>query len=511
MDMISAGIIGLVFVLLIVFTVLTRETWHWINIVMLNLTFLTGLGAIIGLSKVTHMRSTDIRDANEWLEKAEKYKKDADFQIYGDPASIIYDRGSLRGEDLALKLAQEGRGRVWSGGQVAIQENFRKFTFSAERPAEVASQLKDVLLYAFADGANGYPQNYIGTVFVTEETPADLVLQPMFIADGAQWKSPSATWSLFEKMPLDRRDTFKKGIIAQVDSAGDSANQQLKDWVAGVRDNKTDISGFRELLTGLYFKPEMFRLDPTSAEYEKLIDRYAFDGMSLGQIQNWIDANSAGRVSQRFEPAPEEVFVQYEFNKKSSKTYQVDADGSLETDGPFTPLGQAIEPALHAGKEIEFAKGDRVLVDQLTADGYQRGTDQIAPFKSSEDVTEVDRIYIRQLRDFPFLLADVYSQTIKFIEETQRVQANNAVQEKSLADTQSQSDDRANTKAGLEEDLTNQSKDQDTISTLLAEKQEEVRNLKAQIQSMRAEIDRMYIEVQTRARSAEGRDVAGRR
>ncbi len=511
MDMISAGIIGLVFILLIVFTVLTRETWHWINIVMLNLTFLAGLGAIIGLSKVTHMRSSDIQEALKYEALAEENKRKADFAIYGDPASIIYDRGSLRGEVLALDLVREGRGRVWSGGQVALQDNLRKFVFAVEQPADAPIKLKDVLLYAFADGANGYPQNYIGSVFVTEETAADLVLQPMFIANGSEWTKPTATWSLFEKMPLDRHETFKNGIIAQVETAGDQATQQLKDFVAGVRENKTDVSGFRELLTGLYFKPEMFNLEPGSAEYEKLIDRYAFDGMSLGQIQNWIDANSAARVSQRFEPAPEAVFVQYEFNNKSSKTYQVDADGSLETDGPFTPLGQAIEPSLHAGKDIEFAKGDRVFVDQLSADGYQRGPDQIAPFKSSEDVTEVDRVYIRQLRDFPFLLADVHLQTTKFIEETNRVRENNVVQEKALADTQFQSDDRTRTKAGLEEDLTNQSKDQDTITTVLAELKERVLNLNAQKSSLQTGIDSSYIQVQARDRSAESRDFAGRR
>jgi hypothetical protein len=121
-------------------------------------------------------------------------------------------------------------------------------------------------------------------------------------------------------------------------------------------------------MSDLFLPAATLGFDPQSKEYEELVDRYAFDGMSLGKIQNWIDQNTAGRKSTRFEPLPEEVFVQYRFNKKSSKSYQVDANGSVENDGLFTPLGQAVDPALHAGKEVEFAEGDTVLVDKKSVD-----------------------------------------------------------------------------------------------------------------------------------------------
>ena len=168
-------------------------------------------------------------------------------------------------------------------------------------------------------------------------------------------------------------------------------------------------------------------------------------------------------------PRPKKFLCVIKFNKKSTRPYTVDADGSLETDGPFTPLGQAVQPALHAGKEIEFAEGETVLVDQRTAEGYQRGPDdQVPAFSQVEDVTEVDRIYVRPLNDFPYLLAELTTQTVNLAEEVERVRQNNVVQDKSLADAEAQLQDRLKTTAGLEKDNTNLKNDLDTIQALLA-------------------------------------------
>ena len=514
MDLMYAGIVGLVFILLIVFTVLASKTWHWINIVFVILTFIAGVGASIGLAQVYKLRNDAMKDAQKAEELALKNQKEADLAVYGSPESIVYDRDSLRGINEALALALAGRGRVWSGGQVVVDGDLRTFTFATARPADDENQikLKNVLLYVFADGSiigQPYPQSYIGTVLVTEETPQSIKLQPMFIANGQEWSKPSTSWSLFEKMPLDRRGTFKLGIVSFVDSQ-ENPPEGLKQLAEGIRSDSMDIGRFRQALMQNYLTAQSLNLDPASAEYEKLIDRYAFDGISLGKIQNWIDENAATRVTQRFEPTPEEVFIRYRFDQKSSRAYQVDADGSLETDGAFTPLGQAIEPSLQAGKEIEFGEGDTVLVDQLTAEGYQRGTEQIPPFTQQEEVTEVDRVYIRQLRDFPYVLGDLYAQTTNFIEETDRVRQNNGIQEKSLADAEAQLQDRLNTTAGLEMDNGNLKNDLDTVTSFLAERQEENRVFRARIQSLMDQIMQRYQRIEEMARQAETQAFAGR-
>ena len=183
---------------------------------------------------------------------------------------------------------------------------------------------------------------------------------------------------------------------------------------------------------------------------------------------------------------------------------------SLETDGPFTPLAQAVQPALHAGKEIEFAEGETVLVDQRSAEGYQRGPDdQVPAFSQVEDVTEMDRIYVRQLNDFPYLLAELTTQTVNLSEEVDRVRQNNVVQDKSLADADAQLQDRLKTTAGLEQDNTNLKNDLDTIQAMWVKLQEENRDFLARIESLKNQIQQSYQRIQDNAREAERQAFAG--
>ena len=149
------------------------------------------------------------------------------------------------------------------------------------------------------------------------------------------------------------------------------------------------------------------------------------------------------------------------------------------------------------------------MVDQLTAEGYQRGPDLIPPFTQVEDVTEIDRIYVRPLRDFPYMLGNLNSQTVSFIEETERVRKNNLVQETALADAEAQLQDRLNTTAGLEQDNANLKNDWDTIQTLATQREEENRNYVATISSLKDQIQQSYQRIQESARDAERQAFAG--
>ena len=58
------AIIGIAFVLLVVFAVLAaRNTWHWINSVFLVLTFIVGVGAAVKTSEVYQERTADMKEA----------------------------------------------------------------------------------------------------------------------------------------------------------------------------------------------------------------------------------------------------------------------------------------------------------------------------------------------------------------------------------------------------------------------------------------------------------------
>ncbi len=520
MDPIYASIIGLVFIILIVFTVLSAKTWHWVNIVFVNLCFLAAVGAAAGMAQVFELKHTQLQDLEASEKLLEKNQEDARLAVYGPTDAKGYDRGSLRGIAHESNLENTGQGRVWSGGTVAAAGTDRTFQFPAPRPDDPAEQvpLKDVLLYAFSDGmidGQPFPQTYIGTVMVKAESPANATLTPIFIADRLQWEQPTTTWSLFEKMPMDRHHTFQMGIIAEADS-NPAASEAVKNLAQSIRDEKMEIGPYREFLKARYLTPERMNLDPASPEYEALIDRYAFDGMSLGKIQKWIEANQANRINNRFQPPPEETFIEYRFKKDSKNTHKVNADGSIEADGQFTQLGHAIDPALHAEKDVMFAEGDTVLVDQRTATGYQRGTDLVPAFADQEVdgsgktiVEEIDKFYFRQLRDYPYMLVDLETQARKFEEEAARIQAGVVVQEKAYADAEAQLAARTQIIAGLQQDQSNLNKDLAVIQALHENRDAEIEQLQSKIAALRESIDADYARIQQLTEAIERRAFAG--
>jgi hypothetical protein len=485
--MVFYAIIGLIFILLIVFSVMSSKDWHWVNIVFLVLTYLAGVAATIALAQVFSLRSNAMKKYQDALTSATTQEQAADVAINGEANSVEYDPESLQGANQLLNLAMLGRGRVWSGGAMTIEDPVRVFTFPEALPAiqNPNQSLEDVELFAFLEGTiegQVYPVSFIGKVRVTEQSPESLKLEDVFISNPREFLTPSGQWALFEKMPIDRHGSFRA--------------------VENMTDDETfDISQFRQILMTKYLTPQLVNLAADSAEYEKLIDRFAFDGLSMGTIENWL-VTQPNRISSRFEPLPEELMVKFEFKGKSNRSYPVDFDGSLDTDGPFTPLGLAVDPTLHAGKEIEFATGDTILIDQLTADGYTRGDGTtIQKFDQTENVSKVDTIFVRQLRDFPFLLADLQTRTERLDRETIRLQDNNAIQDKTLADTENQINERTRLKLAIDSDNESLENDLDSILALAERLEKEVQANKLKVQDLQqqAEGSRRYLESQSRS------------
>jgi hypothetical protein len=489
--MISIAVVAVVFIALCVFVYLAANSWHWINLLFLMLTFIAGLAATIGLAQVGSLRYKQQKAAFDAENRAEKLVSDANKWVSGDNNSATFSSDSLRGVSQELALVMAGRGRVWSRGAVAADGDNITFKFPSARPkaGDNAVQLKDMVLFAFAEGIAPVPKgenddentpppivpvSYIGSVRVVEESPESLKLAPEFISNPDQYSQPTTTWSLFEKMPLDRHETVA------------NAFRQAQDLDEGA---EVDLSKLRLFLQSGLLHPDRVGIDPNSREYEELLDRYTFDGVPLGTIQNWIDAQS-NRISTKFEPAPEEIFVRYRFTAKSKKSYQVDSDGNIATDGPFTATGLAVEPSLHIGKEVQFEKDDIVSVDSNTASGYSRsdGT-QVPPFSSIEPVDEEGRYYVRELRDYPFLLASTNEAAAKIEEETVRRQKTNAVQTTTLKDTRTQIAERSKLTEALESDNKNLRSDQQVITSVLQTKQSDVDQLDQKIDSLQSRLN----------------------
>ncbi len=473
---------GIILVVLIAGCVMAAKHWHWVNTVFLILTFLAGVAATAGMAQVFYKRSKAVKALIDIEKKHASASAQLNEAIYGKPSDIGYGENSLRGVSNKLNLELMGRGRVWSGGNVAAAgAGLWDFKFANPVPEGEDNQLAllaGIEVQVFRDqviNQRAYPVSYIGGFRISGEEGKEpsregFVLRGLQIVDKAEAASPTSTWSIYEKMPLDRRGAFKGAIAALAKE--------------GMNVDEMSIDQFRQILQTQFFPAEKVPFDVESAEYERLIDRYAFDGVSLGKIQNWVEANQGARKTGAFQPRPEEVHVRYRFNK-ASKEYTVDAEGNLNADGPFTLLGHAVSRNLHLGKKVTFEEGDEVTIDQLSAEGYQRDGTTIPPFPQTEDVTEIDRVYVRKYRDYPFMFSSLQSQAAKLVEALEGRKKDNVTHDNAIAkNLEEQIQERIRIQADLESDNQNMEKDRDLIVSVENKKKAELDALQQQLKEL---------------------------
>lgn len=412
------------------------------------------------MSQVLEARRAEMTDLQKSEKDLKRVEDEIETVLYGTGFSFEYSEDSLRGRSEALSLELAGRGRVWRSGEISVNGAERTFQFPSNR-VEHIPQMVDMVLFAFADQVfegddYAYPVSFVGSFRVKDDTPNALQLVPIFISDQEEYEAPLNTWTLYEKSPADQRDAYIRDTDVQIDEAASQLNEEL--------------ARYRNVLQNEFMPAESFGLDindqQQAREYEFIIDRIMFDGLSLVKIESYIESQS-DRIAERFDPPVEEIFVEFRFDEKSNRPFQVDSSGNIENDGQFTRNGMAVDPSLHAGGEIEFQKGDVILIDQLTADGYQRGDEPVPPFSTQEPVTEVTRRFVRQLSDFPFLLQKMTRQSEIYDSELARVQQNNERSRLAIGDAESQASVRDDAIEKLIVDRDNFSRDLQTISSFL--------------------------------------------
>ena len=480
----SYAIVGILVIAFIAFVVLSAKAWHWSNIVFLSLCFLAGLGALISMADVLEKRRAVMLDFTKSEKDLTQVNQQIEKVLYGSELADEYSPDSLRGLSEALDLQMAGRGRVWNGGTIEASDANRIFRFPAERiqneDAENQASMEDMRLFVFSDRVfeeeKVYPVVFVGTMRVVSETPDSVELEPVFIADENEYKSPTSTWTLFEKSPVDRRDVYVRNSGIVIDEKDSQLNDRLTEY--------------HKLLVEQIMPPGLLGFDINdenqAAKYEQAIDRVLFDGLPIVKIENWIETQP-NRISQRFVPEPEEIFVRFRF-EKASRPYQVDSPGNLGAEGQFTKNGQAVNPALHAGGDIEFEKGDVIQVDKLTADGYQRGENVVPKFADIEPVTEIERVFIRRLKDFPYLLKTLRRQYDDYLDEIQRVQSNNQRSGDAIAKADSQAQERENQIQLLLEDQQKFQSDVEIVNRYLDGRRVRKSDLEANLQGLESEI-----------------------
>lgn len=487
----SYAIVGILVIAFIAFVVLSAKAWHWSNIVFLSLCFLAGIGALISSAEVLELRRAEMLEARKAERDLKQINEQIDVALYGEGLALEYSPDSLRGLSEALDLEIASRGRVWSNGSIEAKDSNRVFRFPAPRlqnPEDAnRASMQDMRLFVFADrvfaNEEVYPVAFVGTMRVVSETDDSVELEPVFLANIEEYNSPTSTWTLYEKAPADRRDAYLRDTNIEFKEDDSDLNQKL--------------TAYHKILTEEFMPADAMGYELSdeqqAQDYEQLIDRIMFDGLPIVKIENWIESQP-NRVSQRFLPESEEIFVRFRFDNNSS-SYVVNSTGNLGAEGQFTENGQAINPALHSDGDIAFKKGDIIMVDKLTADGYQRGEDIVPRFADSEPVTEIDRVFVRRLSDFPYLLKTIQRKYDEYLTEIQRVQNNNQRSGEAITKAESQSQERENQIELLLADQQNFRSDQTTISRYADGTQEAKNRVESKLKELQSEIRERHREM----------------
>ena len=488
----SYAIVGILVIAFIAFVVLSAKAWHWANIVFLSLCFLAGLGALLSMGQVLELRRAEMLDARKAEDDLIRINQQIENTLYGEGLTLEYSPDSLRGLSERLDLELADRGRVWTGGSIEPKDANRIFRFSGPRvqnpDAVNQASMQDMRLFVFADrtfdNEQVFPVRFVGTMRVLGETDDSVELEPVFLADVEEYKSPTSTWTLYEKSPADRRDAYLRDTSIELKEEDSGLDQELTEY--------------RKILVEEFLPANGLGFDLSDEQqaksYELLIDRIMFDGLPIVKIENWIETQP-NRISQRFVPESEEVFVRFRFENKSNGAFDVNSTGNLGAEGQFTENGQAINPALHAEGDIEFEKGDVIMVDQLTADGYQRGEDIVPRFSDTQPVTEIDRVFVRRLSDFPYLLKTMQRKYDDYLTEIQRVQDNNLRSAEAITKADDQSRERENQIQLLLADRQKFQGDVDTISRFANRTSETRDRIEGKLQEIQSEIRSRHREM----------------
>ena len=499
-DMISAGVVGLIALIVIVFAILSAKNWHWVNVVFLILTLITSITAIIGMTFAFQHRREGMLDFQKQSKAAERAEAQVVEIVGGDPLSVKYDKGSLRYNNNQLALAMTGRGRSWRGGRVTVEgeSGDRKFTLPNERDLEKEASLNGAIMYAFADNGR-IPDRYIGSVFVAGETVTDFTLQPLAIADKGRYDDPTTTWTLYEKMPQDRHGIFKDALESRVNAIakrGEDASpgfQQRQAFVENMKDESKefDIATFRDILKADFLPAGRLGLDADSLGYEQTIDQYAFDGQSVSEIEKYI-SSAQGRKNSQFNPDPELVFVKFAFTAASETPVRTDGKGSLVNDGMFNAAGEAVIGKLMQNPEgVTFKENDVILIDEPSSAEFAR--------VHAGKLKRLDRIFVRRLQDFPLIFKSRKIRIAKLEDEIATSQATAAKTQAALQDTVEQTTVRTDLIAKNTEDEEGFTKDSENLTQANESLKQRSDTLVQKIKQRKARIDSLYQQIKTRA------------
>ena len=409
---------ALVLVSLIVFIVLlvkAFKSWGVAHTILLTILFIESWTFLFFAGGVAHYRITLTKNSNKLEEKVEALNKAVDQELYGDrndPKLNLEKFVPLANELNRLTLE---RGRVWRGATLQ-----RAIPATATTPATVIFQLPPSVsnlppalpaatagaggadaivapaqtdsglaatsvIYLFGEKADGImlvPESYLGEFVVTEIKDLEIKIRPTTPLSQSQDKilrGDSATWSIYELMPLDSHTAFA--------AAGSSPEE-------GARFGRMDRDG---IAADLGIDPSLADKEPGSLSVR--------EANKARVLQSYL--NDGARAPDQTPPEA----LAYEVKFLKEYTLVVDAKGNrLPLEGGYHDLeGSMIDERLKRESDagVVFKVDDLYAFDALTANRL----------KDEGFVELQSAVFVRPLNDYAFAFREIRRTIIRAMQD----------------------------------------------------------------------------------------------
>ncbi len=446
-------VLGLLVVLVIGFFVVVWKAahgWRWYNIVAVIFTMLLSVAFLFPTAGVLKSRSA-WHELKEKLEtRATQVKAERDRLKYGDPEDAEAGLGIIRLGRMLSLMGMEA-GRRWRNVQLQNVTDQSITLTAAAQPAGIPGEPAPapaadttiplvpigLVVYGFAEEPNEQqvllPNFFLGEFVVTASTPDSVTIEPTAPLEEQQQQAIqnrlATSWSLYELLPLDGHKVFiAEGSLPSDENFLGRVDDALVNQLLGER-----------------VRPET-------------LQDYLRDG---------------GR-SVPSDP-PLSRWTKVEFDK--SEKFDVDAEDerSALDGGFFDGAGRAVDGRLQKGAEVQFNKGDQIVVKEEEANRL-----------IDEGIAHMlDQYFLRPLNDYRYVLRHIRMRLTRLNKRIETMQFEKEVLQTAADKTQAMLVDKQGIKLKLEQDFVHFRTEKQAI-----EKHAELLRIRAK--EMRAEMKRLH-------------------
>ncbi len=468
-------LIGLFLVIFfIVALVLSASTWRGWHITVVCLTFLALIGLVI-VGSMTHRTHTTWKEKFAQVSAQLVTEKATTVQLQiGDPLLVEPDEPALLDLQQQLDELLLSRGRVWRRCSATNPPQNSRIPISTvplnedgtpgdPNLATENGMNTNMVVYGFreaavptTEGGQAFvPIAFLGEFLVVDAQPTIVTLQPTLPLDGQQASlvgDLSASWALYEMMPLDNHQAFCKGARSV---------QQLDNTVEQPIFGEMDEQELRQIFAATTGLP----VDDQNVS--RLVQPYVKDGYAASEE----DVN-AYQTS---------IWQKVEFLKDAQGEAVNSPDPVMGVDGDyFDKSGRAVAARLRLEGDVTFRNNDigvfpyghdtdKARVDQRVADGT---------------IQKITPIFVRPLHDYEESFHNIQRRFIARNEDVLRAQRDTANLQLAREKTLGQIAYRQEERQKLKDDQTGFQRDNDKMDQLLKELNELQTTLTAELREL---------------------------